>query len=197
MGCTATGDTRVVLQNSASGAVLQADDDGKCYANGKEIATTDRISNLVTLNTSQTITGTKIFTQYCDFKGGAGNSGSDMRFKGKVRPLGEVLPDLLDLNVIRYEWNKEGEEKRDTFGISATELADKGDVFGQIVHERDDEQRTKWVEYDRIGVLALKGMQEMYRQWETEKQELNRELSVLKRELAELRGVWREWKEHH
>ncbi len=197
VGCTATGDTRVVLQNSASGAVLQADDDGKCYYNSKEIATTDQISNLVTLNTSQTITGTKIFTQYCDFKGGAGNSGSDMRFKGKVRPLGEVLPDLLDLNVIRYEWNKEGEEKRDTFGISAMELADKGDVFGQIVHERDDEQRTKWVEYDRIGVLALKGMQEMYRQWETEKQELNRELSVLKRELAELRGVWREWKEHH
>ena len=197
VGCTATGDMRVVLQNSVSGAVLQADDDGKCYYNSKEIATTDQISNLVTLNTSQTITGTKIFTQYCDFKGGAGNSGSDMRFKGKVRPLGEVLPDLLDLNVIRYEWNKEGEEKRDTFGISATELADKGDVFGQIVHERDDEQRTKWVEYDRIGVLALKGMQEMYRQWETEKQELNRELSVLKRELAELRGVCREWKEHH
>lgn len=197
VGCTATGNTRVVLQNSVSGAVLQADDDGKCYYNSKEIATTNQISNLVTLNTSQTITGTKIFTQYCDFKGGAGNSGSDMRFKGKVRPVGEVLPDLLDLNVIRYEWNKEGEEKRDTFGISATELADKGDVFGQIVHEREDEQRTKWVEYDRIGVLALKGMQEMFRQWETEKQELNRELSVLKRELAELRGMCREWKEHH
>ena len=147
------------------------------------------VDEVVTLSTSQTITGSKTFTQYCDFRGGAGNSGSDMRFKEEVCPVEEVLPDLLDLKVIRYVWNKEGEEKRDTFGISATELEEKGGVFEKMVHERGDEQQTKWVEYDRVGVLALKGMQEMHHRWETEKRELNRELADLKQELAELRGM--------
>lgn len=184
----------VYLLNFTGNCSLYCSDDGKCYYNDKEIATTDQINNLVTLNTSQTITGAKIFTQYCDFRAGAGNSGSDMRFKEKVRPVDEVLPGLLDLKVICYEWNKEGEQKRDTFGISATELEEKGGVFEKIVHERDDEQRTKWVEYDRVGVLALKGMQEMYHRWEAEKQELHRELADLKAELAELRGFLHELK---
>lgn len=184
----------VYLLNFTGNCSLYCSDDGKCYYNDKEIATTDQINHLVTLNTSQTITGAKIFTQYCDFRAGAGNSGSDMRFKEKVRPVDEVLPGLLDLKVICYEWNKEGEQKRDTFGISATELEEKGGVFEKIVHERDDEQRTKWVEYDRVGVLALKGMQEMYHRWEAEKQELHRELADLKAELAELRGFLHELK---
>lgn len=182
------------IMNYATGRYINIAADGKIYYNQKELASTDQINNLVTLNTSQTITGAKIFTQYCDFRAGAGNSGSDMRFKEKVRPVDEVLPGLLDLKVIRYEWNKEGEQKRDTFGISATELEEKGGVFEKIVHEREDEQRTKWVEYDRVGVLALKGMQEMYHRWEAEKQELHRELADLKAELAELRGFLHELK---
>lgn len=182
------------IMNYATGRYINIAADGKLYYNQKELATTDQINNLVTLNTSQTITGAKIFTQYCDFRAGAGNSGSDMRFKEKVRPVDEVLPGLLDLKVICYEWNKEGEQKRDTFGISATELEEKGGLFEKIVHERDDEQRTKWVEYDRVGVLALKGMQEMYHCWEAEKQELHRELADLKAELAGLRGFLHELK---
>lgn len=182
------------IMNYATGRYINIAADGKIYYNQKELASTDQINNLVTLNTSQTITGAKIFTQYCDFRAGAGNSGSDMRFKEKVRPVDEVLPGLLDLKVICYEWNKEGEQKRDTFGISATELEEKGGVFEKIVHEREDEQRTKWVEYDRVGVLALKGMQEMYHRWEAEKQELHRELADLKAELAELRGFLHELK---
>lgn len=182
------------IMNYATNRYINIAADGKLYYNQKELASTDQINHLVTLNTSQTITGAKIFTQYCDFRAGAGNSGSDMRFKEKVRPVDEVLPGLLDLKVICYEWNKEGEQKRDTFGISATELEEKGGVFEKIVHERDDEQRTKWVEYDRVGVLALKGMQEMCHRWEAEKQELNRELVDLKAELAELRGFLHELK---
>lgn len=182
------------IMNYATNRYINIAADGKLYYNQKELATTDQINNLVTLNTSQTITGAKIFTQYCDFRAGAGNSGSDMRFKEKVRPVDEVLPGLLDLKVICYEWNKEGEQKRDTFGISATELEEKGGVFEKIVHEREDEQRTKWVEYDRVGVLALKGMQEMYHRWVAEKQEMHRELADLKAELAELRGFLHELK---
>lgn len=43
VGMTSTTDGRVALQNAVSGAVLQADDDGKCYYNSKEIATKDDI----------------------------------------------------------------------------------------------------------------------------------------------------------
>jgi hypothetical protein len=98
---------------------------------------------------------------YQDFKSGAGNSGSDMRFKENVKAIPNVLDDLLKVPVIDYIWNKEGEQKRDTFGVSAQYLESLGGEFAKIVHEREDKDHTKWVEYDRLGVLAIKALQEL------------------------------------
>lgn len=108
------------------------------------------------------VVGTGYFTGYVDFVGGAGNSGSDMRFKSDIQRLPKLLSALMDIDIFSYHWNKSGERERNTFGLNASQLIAKGGVFARMVHERDDEYKTKWLDYDRVGVLALKGVQELY-----------------------------------
>lgn len=104
--------------------------------------------------------GTASFNYYVDFLGGAGNSGSDMRFKENISTFPDVLDKIKNLNIIQYTWNKEGERQRETFGVSADELLED-EVFSKMVHERPDEEKTKFVEYDRFGVIAIKAIQEL------------------------------------
>lgn len=138
----------------------------------KQIGQTPDLDNYVTLDTEQTITGAKVFTQYCNFKGGAGNDGSDMRFKTDIAPLGDVLDKVMKLDVINYHWNKKGEE-RDTFGLNATQVKE---YFPRICHTRDDKDKTEWLEYDRFGVIALKAIQELA----SKVKKLEQEISILK-----------------
>ena len=115
-----------------------------------------KASVMAALNTA----GTNTFTQYCDFTAGAGNSGSDMRFKTNISPINNILSDLMKIKIFTYTWNKLGERQLDTLGVSANDLEDNS-LFTKLVHERPDEDKTKFVDYDRIGVLALKGVQEL------------------------------------
>lgn len=123
------------------------------------------------------VVGTGYFTGYVDFVGGAGNSGSDMRFKTDIQRLPNLLSALVDIDIFSYHWNKSGERERNTFGLNANQLIAKGGVFARMVHERDDEYKTKWLDYDRVGVLALKGVQELYD-----------ELLALRKEVRQLKG---------
>ena len=113
-------------------------------------------SVMAALNTA----GTNTFTQYCDFTAGAGNSGSDMRFKKDIKPIGNILDDLMNVEIFTYIWNKKDERNFDTLGVSADQLKENK-LFEKLVHERPDEAKTQFVDYDRIGVLALKGLQEL------------------------------------
>lgn len=144
--------------------------------NGSWSVWSDR-SNFVTLNTQQTISAAKTFTAYCDFQAGAGNSGSDMRFKTDVTPLDNVLEKIMQLDIINYHWTKKGEE-RDTFGLNAKQVRE---VFPRMCHTRNDEDKTEWLEYDRCGVLALKAIQEM----SAKIKEMEKEISELKRQNSE------------
>lgn len=58
-------------------------------------------SNFVTLNGTQTITGTKTFTQYTVFSNGAGTS-SDKRLKRSIKPLENPFEILEGLTGYRY-----------------------------------------------------------------------------------------------
>lgn len=102
------------------------------------------------------------FYGYCDFTAGAGNSGSDMRFKTRIMPVPPVLDDIKDLEIFSYLWQKEGETAKDTFGLNANQLLSKGGIYAKMVHVRPDAEKTQWVEYERAGLLALKGVQELY-----------------------------------
>lgn len=109
---------------------------------------------------------------YVNFKNGAGNDGSDMRFKTDIAPLGDVLDKVMKLDVISYHWNRKGEE-RDTFGLNATQVKE---YFPRICHTRDDNDKTEWLEYDRFGVIALKAIQELA----SKVKKLEQEITILK-----------------
>ena len=134
-------------------------------------------SVMAALNTA----GTNTFTQYCDFTAGAGNSGSDMRFKKDIKPIGNILDDLMNVEIFTYIWNKKDERNFDTLGVSADQLKENK-LFEKLVHERPDEAKTQFVDYDRIGVLALKGLQEL-------NNKVTEELETVKKENKKLKDA--------
>lgn len=142
---------------------------------GVTISLPEHTGTLAVLNAPQT------WTAYQDFTSGAGNSASDMRFKENVQPVSNILDKVLNIDVISYFWNKEGETKRDTFGVNATELQNLGGVFSKIVHERDDKEKTKWVEYDRIGVLLLEAFKEYVEKTDQKIKDLEEKIQSIKK----------------
>ena len=133
-------------------------------------------SVMAALNTA----GTNTFTQYCDFTAGAGNSGSDMRFKKDIKPIGNILDDLMNVEIFTYIWNKKDERNFDTLGVSADQLKENK-LFEKLVHERPDEAKTQFVDYDRIGVLALKGLQELNNKVTEENKKLKERVEKLEK----------------
>ena len=74
------------------------------------------------------------WTGYQDFQSGAGNSGSDMRFKKEVQNVGNILSKINDLNVIKYIWEHPDESQvKYTFGIDANKLLELGGIFATMV----------------------------------------------------------------
>lgn len=129
------------------------------------------------------------WTVYQDFKSGAGNSGSDMRFKREVTCMPDVLDNLMSLNVIKYIWEHPDENGiRCTFGVKADQLLSLGGVYATMVHSRVDKYDTKWVEYDRFGVLAIKALQEVVMR----NKQLESRIEYLEDTINSMRRVWEE-----
>lgn len=130
-----------------------------------------------------------IWTVYQDFKSGAGNSGSDMRFKREVTCMPDVLDNLMSLNVIKYIWEHPDENGiRCTFGVKADQLLSLGGVYATMVHSRADKYDTKWIEYDRFGVLAIKALQEVVMR----NKQLESRIEHLEDTINSMRRVWEE-----
>lgn len=126
---------------------------------------------------------------YQDFKSGAGNSGSDMRFKREVTCMPDVLDNLMSLNVIKYIWEHPDENGiRCTFGVKADQLLSLGGVYATMVHSRADKYDTKWIEYDRFGVLAIKALQEVVMR----NKQLESRIEYLEDTINSMRRVWEE-----
>ena len=129
------------------------------------------------------------WTAYQDFKSGAGNSGSDMRFKREVTCMPDVLDNLMSLNVIKYIWEHPDENGiRCTFGVKADQLLSLGGIYATMVHSRADKYDTKWVEYDRFGVLAIKALQEVVMR----NKQLESRIEYLEDTINSMRRVWEE-----
>lgn len=121
----------------------------------------------VTLNQIALVDKSNVWSVYQDFKAGAGNSGSDMRFKKEVEPVTSISESIAKLDIIQYIWEHPDEERiRNTFGVKADQLLELGGIFATMVHSRGDKYNTKWVEYDRFGVLAIKAIQELLKKLE-------------------------------
>lgn len=145
--------------------------DGSPSSNANELAIfldDGTLSNsAVTLNQIALVNKSNVWSVYQDFKAGAGNSGSDMRFKKEVEPVTNISESIAKLDIIQYIWEHPDEERiRNTFGVKADQLLELGGIFATMVHSRDDKYNTKWVEYDRFGVLAIKAIQELLKKLE-------------------------------
>lgn len=113
-----------------------------------------------------------VWEGYHDFRSGAGNSGSDMRFKRDIVKVSDMYDFVRNLDIFRYNWIKPNEE-RSTFGVNSDQLQNSGLVeIESMVHERSDEDKTKWVEYDRFGLVALKVIQEMQEKLEAQEKRI-------------------------
>lgn len=124
-------------------------------------------NSAVALNQVALVDKSNAWSVYQDFKAGAGNSGSDMRFKKEVEPVTSISESIAKLDIIQYIWEHPDEERiRNTFGVKADQLLELGGIFATMVHSRGDEYKTKWVEYDRFGVLAIKAIQELLKRLE-------------------------------
>lgn len=124
-------------------------------------------NSVVTLNQIALVDKSNVWSVYQDFKAGAGNSGSDMRFKKEVEPVTSISESIAKLDIIQYIWEHPDEERiRNTFGVKADQLLELGGIFATMVHSRGDKYKTKWVEYDRFGVLAIKAIQELLKKLE-------------------------------
>ena len=124
-------------------------------------------NSAVTLNQIALVNKSNVWSVYQDFKAGAGNSGSDMRFKKEVEPVTSISESIAKLDIIQYIWEHPDEERiRNTFGVKADQLLELGGIFATMVHSRGDKYKTKWVEYDRFGILAIKAIQELLKKLE-------------------------------
>lgn len=124
-------------------------------------------NSAVTLSQIALVDKSNVWSVYQDFKAGAGNSGSDMRFKKEVEPVTSISESIAKLDIIQYIWEHPDEERiRNTFGVKADQLLELGGIFATMVHSRGDKYKTKWVEYDRFGVLAIKAIQELLKKLE-------------------------------
>lgn len=124
-------------------------------------------NSAVTLGQVALVDKANTWSVYQDFKAGAGNSGSDMRFKKEVEPVTSISESIAKLDIIQYIWEHPDEERiRNTFGVKADQLLELGGIFATMVHSRGDKYKTKWVEYDRFGVLAIKAIQELLKKLE-------------------------------
>lgn len=124
-------------------------------------------NSAVTLNQIALVDKSNVWSVYQDFKAGAGNSGSDIRFKKEVEPVTSISESIAKLDIIQYIWKHPDEERiRNTFGVKADQLLELGGIFATMVHSRGDKYKTKWVEYDRFGVLAIKAIQELLKKLE-------------------------------
>lgn len=124
-------------------------------------------NSAVTLSQIALVDKSNVWSVYQDFRAGAGNSGSDMRFKKEVEPVTSISESIAKLDIIQYIWEHPDEERiRNTFGVKADQLLELGGIFATMVHSRGDKYNTKWVEYDRFGVLAIKAIQELLKKLE-------------------------------
>ena len=63
-----------------------------------------------------------------------------------------------------------------------------GGVYATMVHSRADKYDTKWVEYDRFGVLAIKALQEVVMM----NKQLESRIEYLEDTINSMRRVWEE-----
>lgn len=117
---------------------------------------------------------------------------SDIRTKKNIRPLEEVLPTLLGLSAIRFEYKEElnlGDEEH--IGVIAQEILQH--YPDMVYHDTVSDRYI--VHYEKLSTVLLKGIQELYRENEKLLANQNKmsakleELTEMKAELVRIKSI--------
>ncbi|MFT5305628.1 MAG: hypothetical protein ACI89M_001140, partial [Chitinophagales bacterium] len=110
----------------------------------------------------------------------SGTNCSDIRLKENIVTMEEVLPNLMSLSTIRYNFKEEtGLPEGPQIGLSAQELLK---FYPEIVGYLDNIDQYV-VHYDKLSPILLKGIQEQQNQIV----QLQQEIAALKSEVGELK----------
>ena len=119
--------------------------------------------------------------RYAAFYGGSGFSfGSDRRYKTDINEIEPILDRLLDVQVRRFKWKGAPNPEMTDVGVVAQELQP---LFPGLITKTYDEELKDdalSVQYTTLGVLAVKGLQELKDEKDAEISELRNENENLK-----------------
>lgn len=109
-------------------------------------------------------------------------AGSDVSFKENIRPLEGVLPSVLNLSCITYDYNTSKYSHKDfpltrQIGVIAQEMKA---AFPELV--RNDKDGDLEVNYSQISTIALQAVKELKSQLDIS----NERISVLESQIAKL-----------
>jgi len=108
---------------------------------------------------------------YRNTNGDLANSTSSIRYKTDVTSLENVLPKLLNLETVRFKWGQNTSTPgMDDYGMIAEQVAL---VLPDLVTYEDDGTTPRGLKYEKMGLFALKGLQEQQVQISSISSQLN------------------------
>jgi hypothetical protein len=117
---------------------------------------------------------------------------SDVRWKKDMEPLENVLPDILMLNGLKFNWRADEFPQMNFEGSRQIGLIaqDVEKIYPELV--KTDNNGYKAVNYEKLTVILLEGMKEQQKQIETQQQEnqqMKSELQSLKEEMEQIKTM--------
>ncbi len=96
---------------------------------------------------------------YRDVNGDLADSTSSIRYKDNIVTYEDILPKLEQLRTVRFDWNSQTSTPgmRD-FGMIAEEV---NSIFPELVNYEADGVTPRGLKYEKMGLFALKGVQEL------------------------------------
>jgi len=121
---------------------------------------------------------------------GDGNwdSFSDRRLKKDITDAEPVLSRLMQLPVRRYLWNESSEEDSKKFGVIAQEVQPLFPESVGSMMRAGETNELLTVKYGTFGLIAVKALQELKAEKDTERAAFQKEIAALKKEIDRLNG---------
>ena len=127
--------------------------------------------------------------RYAAFYGGSSFSfGSDRRYKKDINDIEPVLDRLLDVQVRRFKWKGAPNPGMTDVGVVAQELQPLFPELVSKIYDKELKDDALSVQYTTLGVLAVKGLQELKDEKDAENESLKSEIETLKSEVAVLKA---------
>lgn len=139
-----------------------------------------------TTNSNDNLALNYLGTDKGNFNGvsGAYTAVSDRKFKKDIEQVGEVMPDLMELNLLKYHFTEQGTNDRKFLGMIAQDVQAR---FPEIVYENNPDDGSEsylTMDYASFGLISIKAVQEQQVQIQT----LKEELALLRSELEALKN---------